>query len=142
MDCSLMGLSVVSVTCSKAFASVRKGAPAGGFVRWLSVVAVPVADRALSALSVLLLLGIAGVGAAGMAPAEPTVQGRGEKTVGWDTYRRLDRLPYLSADSQTLQVSSFDRTGGDFDISNTSRVASTREYQKGKFSGCYQRSTR
>jgi hypothetical protein len=36
--------------------------------------------------------------------------------VGWDTYRRLDRLPYLSADTQTLQVSSFDRTGGDFDI--------------------------
>ena len=37
--------------------------------------------------------------------------------MGWDTYRRLDRLPYLSADTETLQVSSFDRTGGDFDIS-------------------------
>ena len=36
--------------------------------------------------------------------------------MGWDTYRRLDRLPYLSADTETLQVSSFDRTGGDFDI--------------------------
>jgi Protein of unknown function (DUF2961) len=38
--------------------------------------------------------------------------------VGWDTYRRLDRLPYLSADTETLQTSSFDRTGGNFDISS------------------------
>jgi len=53
---------------------------------------------------------------AGAAPAEPVVHGIGERAVGWDTYRRLDRLPYLSADTQTLQVSSFDRTGGDFDI--------------------------
>ncbi|MGH3559013.1 MAG: glycoside hydrolase family 172 protein [Mycobacterium sp.] len=37
--------------------------------------------------------------------------------VGWDTYRRLDRLPYLSTDTQSLQVSSFERSGGDFDIS-------------------------
>jgi hypothetical protein len=29
----------------------------------------------------------------------------------------LYRLPYLSADTQTVQVSSFDRSGGDFDIS-------------------------
>ena len=65
----------------------------------------------------LLLLGIAGVAAAGTAPAEPVITGLGERTVGWDTYRRLDRLPYLSADTQTLQVSSFDRSGGDFDIS-------------------------
>ncbi len=65
----------------------------------------------------LLLLGIAGVAAAGTAPAEPIINGLGEGTVGWDTYRRLDRLPYLSADTQTLQVSSFERSGGDFDIS-------------------------
>ena len=65
----------------------------------------------------LLLLGIAGVAAAGTAPAEPIINGLGERTVGWDTYRRLDRLPYLSADTQTLQVSSFERSGGDFDIS-------------------------
>ena len=45
------------------------------------------------------------------------ITGPGERAVGWDTYRRLDRLPYLSADTQTLQVSSFDRSGGDFDIS-------------------------
>jgi hypothetical protein len=65
----------------------------------------------------LLLLGIAGVAAAGAAPAEPVITGLGERTVGWDTYRRLDRLPYLSADTQTVQVSSFDRSGGDFDLS-------------------------
>lgn len=44
--------------------------------------------------------------------------------VGWDTYRRLDRLPYLNAGSQTLQVSSFDRSGGDFDISTGNRNGS------------------
>jgi hypothetical protein len=70
---------------------------------------------------VLLLLAIAGIAGTGVAPAEPIVKGLGEKTVGWDTYRRLDRLPYLSADTQTLQVSSFDRTGGDFDISTGNR---------------------
>src|SRR5271163_2714530 len=71
------------------------------------------AVRALSATFALLLLGIA---AAGAVPAEPVVHGIGERALGWDTYRRLDRLPYLSADTETLQVSSFDRTGGDFDI--------------------------
>jgi hypothetical protein len=73
--------------------------------------------RALSALFALLLLGIGGVAAPSTARAEPATAGRSERLVGWDTYRRLDRLPYLSADTQTLQVSSFDRSGGDFDIS-------------------------
>ncbi|HEY2086447.1 MAG TPA: glycoside hydrolase family 172 protein [Mycobacterium sp.] len=68
----------------------------------------------MSATFALVLLGIASAGA---APAEPVVHGIGDKAVGWDTYRRLDRLPYLSADTETLQASSFDRTGGDFDIS-------------------------
>jgi hypothetical protein len=72
------------------------------------------AVRALSATFALVLLGIASAGA---APAEPVVHGIGERAVGWDTYRRLDRLPYLSADTETQQASSFDRTGGDFDIS-------------------------
>ena len=36
--------------------------------------------------------------------------------MGWETYRRLDRLPYLSADTETLQASSFDRSGGNFDL--------------------------
>jgi hypothetical protein len=82
--------------------------------RCASVANRSLAVRALSATFALVLLGIASAGA---APAEPVVHGIGEKAVGWDTYRRLDRLPYLSADTETLQASSFDRTGGDFDIS-------------------------
>ena len=78
---------------------------------------MPVAVRALSAMFALLLLGIAGVAAAGSAHAEPIITGLDERAVGWDTYRRLDRLPYLSADTRTVQVSSFERSGGDFDIS-------------------------
>jgi hypothetical protein len=73
--------------------------------------------RASAAIFALLLLGIAGLASAGIARAEPDITGLGEKAIGWDTYRRLDRLPYLSANTQTLQVSSFDRSGGDFDIS-------------------------
>ncbi len=65
----------------------------------------------------VLLLAVAGVGAAGTTTAEPIAGGLGETAVGWDTFRRLDRLPYLSADAQSLQISSFDRSGGDFDIS-------------------------
>src|SRR3984957_368263 len=76
---------------------------------------MPVAARALSA-TFALLLAIAGIAAASAASAEPVVHGIGERAVGWDTYRRLDRLPYLSADTETLQVPSFGRTGGDFDI--------------------------
>src|SRR6201996_8543645 len=71
------------------------------------------AVRALSATFAIVLLVIA---SAGTAPAEPVVHGVGQRAVGWDTYRRLDRLPYLSADTETLQGSSFDRTGGNFDI--------------------------
>src|ERR1700722_15833837 len=70
--------------------------------------------RALSAIFALVLVGMASAGA---VPAEPVVHGISERAVGWDSYRRLDRLPYLSADTETLQASSFDRTGGDFDIS-------------------------
>jgi hypothetical protein len=72
----------------------------------------------------LLLLGIAGVGLAPAAPAEPTAAGLGDRMVGWDTYRRLDQLPYLRADTQTLQVSSFQRSGGDFDISTGNKNGS------------------
>jgi Protein of unknown function (DUF2961) len=73
------------------------------------------AVRTLSATFALLLLGIASAGA---APAEPAVHGTSERAVGWDTYRRLGRLPYLAPDTETLQVSSFDRSGGNFDISS------------------------
>ncbi|MCV7103490.1 glycoside hydrolase family 172 protein [Mycobacterium palustre] len=72
----------------------------------------------------LLLLGMGGVAAPATAPAEPVITGPGERPVGWDTYRRLDLLPYLSADTQSLQVSSFDRSGGDFDISTGNRNGS------------------
>ena len=89
-----------------------------------SVAPRPVVVRALSAMFALLLLGIAGVAAGAAAPAEPLSAGPGERMVGWDTYRRLDRLPYLSADTQTLQVSSFDRSGGDFDISTGNKNGS------------------
>jgi len=92
--------------------------------RTVAFVAMPVGVRAWSAVFAFLLLGIAGVAAAGAAPAEPVVAGLGERMVGWDTYRRLDRLPYLSAETQTLQVSSFDRSGGDFDISTGNKNGS------------------
>src|SRR5271165_767563 len=71
----------------------------------------------LSAMLALVLMGTAGIAAAGRTRAEPAIAGLGQRLVGWDTYRHLNRLPYLSADTQTLQVSSFDRSGGDFDLS-------------------------
>jgi hypothetical protein len=117
MDCCLLGMSVVLPASSKASANAGTGLPAGGLVLWPSFAVMPVAVRALSATFALLLLGIAGVAAAGAAPAEPVIPRLGERAVGWDAYRRLDRLPYLSADTQTVQVSSFDRSGGDFDVS-------------------------
>lgn len=83
-----------------------------------------VAARASSAVFALLLLIIPGAGVAGAEPAAPDTTRSGARMVGWDTYRRLDRLPYLNAGSQTLQVSSFDRSGGDFDISTGNRNGS------------------
>jgi hypothetical protein len=80
--------------------------------------------RALNVAFALLLLGIAGIGLAPTAPAEPTAAGLGDRMVGWDTYRRLDQLPYLRADTQALQVSSFQRSGGDFDISTGNKNGS------------------
>jgi hypothetical protein len=80
--------------------------------------------RALSAMFAFLLLGIVGAGRASAAPTGAVVTGQGEKTVGWDTYRHLDRLPYLSADTQALQLSSFDRSGGNYDISTGNKNGS------------------
>ncbi len=116
MDCWLWGMPLAPPACSKASANARIGLPAGGFVRRPSCVAMPPAVRVWPAI-LALLLGIAGVAAAGRAAAGPAITGPGERAVGWDTYRRLDRLPYLRADTETLQVSSFDRSGGDFDFS-------------------------
>jgi hypothetical protein len=38
-----------------------------------------------------------------------------KEPIGWDVYRRLDRLPYLSPGSQTRQFSSFGRDGSNED---------------------------
>ena len=46
-------------------------------------------------------------------PAAAGADGKG--TVGWDTLRRLDRLPELPTGVRTLQTSSFDRAGGNDD---------------------------
>jgi Protein of unknown function (DUF2961) len=89
-----------------------------------SVAPVPVAVRALSATFAFLLLAIAGPAVAVAAPAEQAASKLGEKTVGWDTYRHLDRLPYLSADTQAIQLSSFDRSGGNYDISTGNKNGS------------------
>ena len=83
----------------------------------LGFVAMSMAARMWTAACALMLLAAACVITAAAAPAEPTLNRFGERMIGWDTYRRLDRLPYLDAGSQALQVSSFDRSGGDFDVS-------------------------
>src|ERR1700761_7386392 len=87
-------------------------------------VAMPLAARACSAIFALLLLAIGAAGAAGALPATPVTNAVGERMIGWDTYRRLDRLPYLNSGTRTLQLSSFDRSGGDFDISTGNRNGS------------------
>jgi len=97
---------------------------AHGLVPKPSFVAIRVAVPALSAMLTFLLLGVAGVAPATATPAGPVGAGLGERTVGWDTYRRLDRLPYLRADTQSLELSSFDRSGGDFDISTGNKNGS------------------
>lgn len=69
---------------------------------------------------VFAFVAAAGVAVATGARAEPP-GGAGDRLIGWDTYRRLDRLPYLRTDTQALQLSSFDRSGGDFDLSTGNR---------------------
>ena len=80
--------------------------------------------RAMSAMFAFLLLATVGATAAVAVPAMPVARALGEKTVGWDTYRHLDRLPYLNIDTQDLQLSSFDRTGGNYDISTGNKNGS------------------
>lgn len=68
-------------------------------------------------LAALLAVGVLAVGAgaapAGAVPVQADHPGKGP--VGWDTYRRLDRLPELALGSQAKQFSSYDRTGGNDD---------------------------
>jgi hypothetical protein len=125
----ILGAQILLSRAMKVLVSMRPGSMQDGGLRRGPDVAGPdqhrcrtaakpwLAARALSAIIAVLLLATASIAAAGAAPAEPVGHGIGERAVGWDTYRRLDRLPYLSADTETLQVSSFDRTGGNYDIS-------------------------
>ncbi|OBG56938.1 hypothetical protein A5703_05830 [Mycobacterium sp. E188] len=79
------------------------------------------AARVLCAALALALSAAAGVTAATVARAQPVGGDAGDRLVGWDTYRRLDLLPYLRTGTQALQLSSFDRSGGDFDFSTGNR---------------------
>jgi hypothetical protein len=81
---------------------------------------MPVAIRGWCATLAFALSATAGITAAATALAEP-IGNAGDRLVGWDTYRRLDLLPYLRDDTQSLQLSSFDRSGGDFDLSTGNR---------------------
>ncbi|WP_255956059.1 DUF2961 domain-containing protein [Streptomyces odontomachi] len=53
--------------------------------------------------------------AAAAAPAQTKAAAVDKGPIGWDTYRHLDRLAFLSPGTQTRQFSSFDRTGGNGD---------------------------
>lgn len=82
---------------------------------------MPMAARAGAAIVALLLWVSDAAAIAGAEPAAPPTGRTGDRMVGWETFRRLDRLPYLDGGAQTLQVSSFDRSGGDFDLSTGNR---------------------
>ncbi|MEV1173719.1 glycoside hydrolase family 172 protein [Nonomuraea sp. NPDC049784] len=61
-----------------------------------------------------VILATAALVVAGLAaPAQAATTAKGP--VGWDVYRRLDRLPELPVGVQTKQFSSFDRTGDNND---------------------------
>ncbi|MEV4357263.1 DUF2961 domain-containing protein [Nonomuraea sp. NPDC049625] len=68
--------------------------------------------KLLAALATSLLL----VAAPVAVTAQPAVAAAGadKGPIGWDVFRRLDRLPYLSPGTQTRQFSSFDRAGANF----------------------------
>ncbi|MEV6285701.1 DUF2961 domain-containing protein [Kribbella sp. NPDC051770] len=61
-------------------------------------------------LGSLLVLPAVSAGTSSAAPAAPSVAG-GNGPVGWDVYRRLDRLPELQNGVRTKQFSSFGRDG-------------------------------
>ncbi|MEV4199220.1 DUF2961 domain-containing protein [Micromonospora globbae] len=66
-----------------------------------------------AAATATLVAGGALVGLPGPAAAATGSTTNGP--VGWDVYRRLDRLPELTDGSRAYQFSSFDRTGGNDD---------------------------
>ncbi|GGM01750.1 DUF2961 domain-containing protein [Nakamurella endophytica] len=57
----------------------------------------------------------AGAAVAPVSAAARPAPGAGTGPVGWDTYRRLDRIDELTTGVETHQFSSFDRTGGNDD---------------------------
>lgn len=68
------------------------------------------------AFTALLVAVPAGHAAAAFAHSRAAAADAAAKgPVGWDVYRRLDRLPELTRGVQTHQFSSFDRTGGNDD---------------------------
>jgi hypothetical protein len=68
----------------------------------------------LAAAVLVTAAGVCGVAGVRVANAA-TVPPGGKGPVGWDSYRRLDQLPYLTPGVQTLQSSSFDHAGGNAD---------------------------
>jgi hypothetical protein len=52
---------------------------------------------------------------AALAPSASAAAANDKGPIGWDVYRRLDRLPYLGPGSQTRQFSSFGRDGSNDD---------------------------
>jgi hypothetical protein len=50
-----------------------------------------------------------------LVPSAGVAAANDKGPIGWDTYRRLDRLPYLAPGSQTRQFSSFGRDGSNED---------------------------
>lgn len=73
----------------------------------------------ITALALAAALGLPISAGAQPAPAPASFQGKevfqDKGPVGWDTYRRLDRLPRLPDGTRTEQFSSFDRTGDNND---------------------------
>lgn len=67
----------------------------------------------ISVIVTLLLVGTS-IPAAANPPA-PTAETNRHGTVGWDTFRHLDRLAEIGRDARSLQFSSFDRTDGNND---------------------------
>ncbi|MEG8180022.1 DUF2961 domain-containing protein [Nocardia terpenica] len=60
------------------------------------------------------VVGLSAVAVTAPGHAQPLAPSPGA-LVGWDTYRQLDRLPYLAPGVETLQYSSYDRSGGNDD---------------------------
>ncbi|MFD6162502.1 glycoside hydrolase family 172 protein [Nocardia sp. NPDC060256] len=81
-------------------------------------------DRGFRARALLvrvaMTLGVALLTVPAVAVAQPAAvladtAGVPAAVYGWDTYRRLDALPYLSGAVQAQQYSSYDRSGGNKD---------------------------